>query len=66
MTAPTPDCCDGPLIWYGVEGPLIGLNEAGGGILECAANQCDYLIVTGSFNDERHSGAPILREGLAS
>ena len=58
--------CEGPLIWFDVEGPLIGLNENGGGILECARPDCDYLIVTGSFNDERHSGTPILREGLAS
>jgi len=49
--------CDGPLIWY----------DAGdSAILECARPECDYLIVAGSFIDERHLAAPLLREGLAS
>lgn len=49
--------CEGPLIWFDTEG---------GAILECAAPTCDYLIVTGNFNDDRHCGTPILREGLAT
>jgi hypothetical protein len=44
--------CPGPLIWYDV-----GDCDA---ILECA--RCD---VAGSFHDEAHSAAPLLREGAA-
>lgn len=52
-----PARCEGPLIWY----------EAGeSAILECARPDCDYLIVSGNFNDDRHFEAPILREGLTS
>jgi hypothetical protein len=47
--------CPGPLIWYDV-----GECDA---ILECA--RCGYLIVAGSFHDQAHSEAPLLREGLA-
>lgn len=50
-----PEVCEGPLVWFDVEG---------GAILECAS--CDYLIVTGNFHDERHSDTPLLREGMAA
>lgn len=48
--------CPGPLVWFSV-----GIDEDAA-ILECAS--CDYLIVTGSFNDEAHADVPLLREGL--
>lgn len=56
--------CEGPLIWYDVAVPTAtGDNHA---ILECARLDCDYIIVSGSFNDEAHSGTPLLREGMAT
>lgn len=45
--------CAGPLVWFSVGEP------ADAGILECTA--CSYVIVTGTFNDEAHAGAPLLR-----
>lgn len=48
--------CAGPLIWY----------DAGdSAILECARPECGYVIVSGTFNDDRHNDTPLLREGLA-
>ncbi len=47
------EVCPGPLVWFQVGEP-----EPDAGILEC--NACDYLIVTGNFNDERHHETPLL------
>ena len=51
--------CPGTLVWFGV-----GIPEDAA-ILECSQPGCGYIIVTGSFNDEAHSHAPLLREGMA-
>jgi hypothetical protein len=53
------DVCPGPLIWRDV-----AVDSALGAVLECTA--CDYFIATGSFHDQRHSGTPLVREGLAT
>lgn len=50
--------CEGPLIWFAVGDP------EDSAILECAA--CDYLVITGGWNDAAHADTPLLREGLAS
>ncbi|WP_116051894.1 hypothetical protein [Amycolatopsis palatopharyngis] len=51
--------CPGPLVWFSV-GALVEEHA----ILECAT--CDYLIVTGNWNDPAHAGTPVLREGAPS
>ena len=50
------EMCPGPLIWYDA--------PPDAAILECAS--CDYIVVTGTFHDERHANADLLREGMAS
>jgi hypothetical protein len=47
--------CPGPLVWFGVGEP----EDAA--ILECGAQGCDYLIVTGNFNDPVHSRTDLIR-----
>lgn len=44
--------CPGPLVWFRVGDP------ADAGLLECGS--CDYLIVTGNFNDAEHDRTPVL------
>jgi hypothetical protein len=52
--------CPGPLIWYEMA------DDQPGALLECAAADCTYLIVSGSVFDEAHTGTPVMREGLAA
>lgn len=47
--------CPGPLVWFTVGDP------PDAAILECA--RCDYLIVTGTFNDDAHAQTPVLAAG---
>ncbi len=47
--------CPGPLVWFPVD-ETSAWEPAG--ILKCAT--CDYLIVTGTFNDDAHVGTPLL------
>jgi hypothetical protein len=52
----TGDDCEGPLVWFDA--------AEGGAVLECA--RCDYITVTGNFNDEAHAYTSLMREGLAA
>lgn len=53
--------CEGPLVWFDAGEP----GQAGhGAILECARPECGYVVITGAWNDEAHSAAPVLREGV--
>ncbi len=64
MTAEAPSAsvapCPGPLIWYHV-GPR---HDGLGAVLECAC--CDYVVITGGFNDAAHENTPTMSEGLAA
>lgn len=51
--------CDGPLVW------LDAGTAENGGVLECAARGCGYVVATGGFHDAAHSQTPVLKGGLA-
>lgn len=53
-----PQGCAGPLVWFDVTGRP-EQEEPAGAVLEC--NTCGYVVNTGNFLDERHSGTPLLR-----
>jgi len=57
------DRCPGPLVWFDIE-PRPDRDELAAAILECAAPDCDYVTMTGSFNEEDHTDSPVLRSGL--
>lgn len=56
--ADQPEACAGPLVWFDVD-PRPDHDEPAGAVLECGT--CGYVVSTGNFLDERHSGTPLLR-----
>lgn len=54
MTNPT--LCTGTLLWFCVPEDGRFLEAA---VIECS--ECGYIVVTGSFLDERHTGVPVMR-----
>jgi len=56
MSPVTDTPCTGTLLWFCVPEDARFLEAA---VIECSA--CGYLVVTGSFFDERHVDRPIMR-----
>ncbi len=68
--SPTPEeptrACEGPLIWYTVDGlPCSCGTGHSAAILHCAAKDCGYIVCSGNYNDPEHAQTDIMREGLA-
>lgn len=54
--------CPGPLIWRNAD----QFDDSQGAVLDCAADGCDYVIVTGQFHEARHASTHIIRERLVT
>jgi hypothetical protein len=50
------DRCTGTIIWHDVDAVPGRWNASA--VLECS--DCDYLVCSGNFHDERHSQCPLL------